>query len=186
MKHLLRNVLLLSTLFSLGACASSGPAAPAASTAADTTRRTTATSAATTPAEDLSRYRPVFAAPKAPAVAPAAPSRLVTPTNHVNAQVEQRLRDQAFTNQNVKYAQGYRILAYVGLQKEQAMAVRRAVISRYPEETDYLAYKQPIFRLWIGDYLTRLEAEQALVRIRPLAPKAELESAQVIINKTTF
>ncbi|GAB2770296.1 putative small lipoprotein YifL [Hymenobacter luteus] len=184
MKHLLRNVLLLSTLFSLGACASSGPAAPAASTATpDTTRRT---SAAATPTEDLSRYRPVFAAPKAPAAAPATPARPVTPTNHVNPQIEQRLRDQAFTNQNVKYAQGYRILAYVGLEKEQAMAVRRAVISRYPEETDYLAYKQPIFRLWIGDYLTRLEAEQALIRIRPLAPKAELESAQVIINKTTF
>ncbi|WP_139925712.1 sporulation protein [Hymenobacter sp. DG01] len=184
MKHLLRNVPLLSTLFVLGACASSGPAAPAASTATpDTTRRTPA---AATPTEDLSRYRPVFAAPKAPAAAPATPARPVTPTNHVNPQIEQRLRDQAFTNQNVKYAQGYRILAYVGLEKEQAMAVRRAVISRYPEETDYLTYKQPIFRLWIGDYLTRLEAEQALLRIRPLAPKAELESAQVIINKTTF
>ncbi|UPL48420.1 sporulation protein [Hymenobacter sublimis] len=188
MKHPLRNVLLLSALFSLGACASSGPGAPASTSAADTTRRapTTAAQVPTGPAEDLSRYRPVFAAPKAPVAAPAGPARVVAPTNHVNPQIEQRLRDQAFTNQNVKYAQGYRILAYVGLQKEQAMAVRRAVISRYPEETDYLGYKQPIFRLWIGDYLTRLEAEQALLRIRPLAPKAELESAQVIINKTTF
>ncbi|RPD49963.1 sporulation protein [Hymenobacter sediminis] len=185
MKHLLRNVLLLSTLFSLGACASSGPAAPAVSTATpDTTRRPAATAA--TPTEDLSRYRPVFAAPKPPAAAPTTPARPVTPTNHVNPQIEQRLRDQAFTNQNVKYAQGYRILAYVGLHKDQAMAIRRAVISRYPEEADYLTYKQPVFRLWVGDYLTRLEAEQALLRIRPLAPKAELESAQVIINKTTF
>ncbi|RSK51238.1 sporulation protein [Hymenobacter rigui] len=185
MKHLLRNVLLLSALFSLGACAASGPAAPAASTAPDTTRK--ATSVPATPAaEDLSRYRPVFAAPKASATVSGTPARFVTPTNQVNAQVEQRLRDQAYTNQNVKYAQGYRILAYVGLEKDQAMAVRRAVISRYPEETDYLAFKQPIFRLWIGDYLTRLEAEQALLRIRPLAPKAELESAQVIINKTAY
>lgn len=184
MKHLLRNVPLLSTLMFLGACASSGPAAPATSTATpDTTRKT---AAAATPTEDLSRYRPVFAAPKAPAAAPAVTARPVAPTNHVNPQIEQRLRDQAFTNQNVKYAQGYRILAYVGLHKDQAMAVRRAVISRYPEEADYLTYKQPVFRLWVGDYLTRLEAEQALLRIRPLAPKAELESAQVIINKTTF
>ena len=182
MKHLLRNVLLLSALFSLGACASSGPAAPAASTAPDTTRK----AAVTVPAEDLSRYRPVFAAPKAPAPVSAAPARVVPPTNHVNAQVEQRLRDQAFTNQNVKYAQGYRILAYVGLEKEQAMAIRRAVISRYPEETDYLTFKQPIFRLWVGDYLTRLDAEQALLRIRALAPKAELESAQVVINKAAY
>ncbi|MET4108655.1 sporulation protein [Hymenobacter sp. UYP22] len=183
MNHLLPNVLLLSALFALGSCASSGPAAPAVSPAPDTARK--AATAAPVPAEDLSRYRPTFATPKA-SVAPVTPARVVTPTNHVNAQVEQRLRDQAFTNQNVKYAQGYRILAYVGLEKEQAMAIRRAVISRYPEETDYLAFKQPIFRLWVGDYMTRLEAEQALLRIRPLAPKAELESAQVIINKTAY
>ncbi|SNC75512.1 hypothetical protein SAMN06265337_2911 [Hymenobacter gelipurpurascens] len=183
MKHLLRNVLLLSTLFSLGACASSGPGKPAASSAPDTARRTTSSSA---PAEDLSRYRPVFAAPKVPMVVHVAPARPVAPTNHVNAQIEQRLRDQSYTNKNVKYAQGFRILAYVGLEKDQAMSIRRTIISRYPEETDYLAYKQPIFRLWIGDYTTRLEAEQALQRIRSLAPKAQLESAQVVLNKTSF
>jgi predicted small lipoprotein YifL len=186
MKHSLRNVLLLSTLFALGACAASGPASPAKSSVPDTTRRTTAPTSTAT-AEDLSRYRPVFAAPKAPVVAaPAAAARPVTPTNHVNAQIEQRLRDQSYTNKNVKYTQGFRILAYVGLEKEQAMSIRRNIISRYPEETDYLGFKQPIFRLWIGDYTTRLEAEQALQRIRPLAPKAQLESAQVLLNKTTF
>ncbi|UOQ78449.1 hypothetical protein MUN84_07730 [Hymenobacter sp. 5516J-16] len=60
-----------------------------------------------------------------------------------NPQIEQRLRDQAFTNQNVKYAQGYRILAYVGLQKEQAMAVRRAVISRCPRKPITWATSSP-------------------------------------------
>ncbi|UOQ72446.1 hypothetical protein [Hymenobacter cellulosilyticus] len=110
----------------------------------------------------------------------------ITPTAHVNPQIEQRLRDQSYTNQNVKYAQGFRILAYVGLEREQAMAIRRAIISRYPEETDYITFKQPVFRLWVGDYLTRLEAEQAMLRIRPIAPKAELQSAQVVLNKTTF
>ncbi|TGE10056.1 sporulation protein [Hymenobacter fodinae] len=185
MKHSLRNVLLLSTLFSLGACASSGPAAPSASSAPDTTRRP-ASAATSAPAEDLSKYRPVFTAPKVPVAAPATAARPVMPTNQVNAQIEQRLRDQAYTNKNVKYAQGFRILAYVGLEKEQAMSIRRNIISRYPEETDYLAYKQPIFRLWVGDYTTRLEAEQALQRIRLLAPKAQLESSQVLLNKTTF
>ena len=175
---LLRNVLLLSALLSLGSCATSGPAAPAA----DTTRRP----AVQRPAEDLSQFRPVFPAPKPAATVAAPRGRVVAPTNQVNAQIDQRLRDQAFTNQNVKYAQGYRILAYVGLEKDKAMAVRRAIISRYPEETDYLTYKQPIFRLQVGDYLTRLEAAQALLRIRPLAPRAELESMQVNINKSGY
>ncbi|PJJ54720.1 sporulation protein [Hymenobacter chitinivorans] len=184
MTHLVRNVLLLSSFLSLAACAASAPARPGAAAAPDTTRKP---ATAQTAPEDLSRYRPVFTAPKTTGL-PAAPvSRTaVTPTAHVNPQIEQRLRDQAYTNQNVKYAQGYRILAYVGLEREQAMATRRAIISRYPEETDYITFKQPVFRLWVGDYLTRLEAEQAMLRIRPIAPKAELQPAQVVLNKSVF
>ncbi|WP_375435560.1 sporulation protein [uncultured Hymenobacter sp.] len=181
---LLRNVLLLSTLFALGACATTAPAASSTTTSADTTKARTPQTTQAAPAEDLSRYRPAFPAPKEP-IAPAA-RPVIAPANHVNAQIEQRLRDQAYTNQNVKYAQGFRILAYVGLERETAMAVRRAIISRYPDETDYLTFKQPVYRLHVGDYLTRLEAEQAMSRIRPLAPKAELESVQVLLNKTAY
>jgi len=183
-----RNVLLLSTLFALGSCATTAPATSSTTAPADTAKTHPAQSAQNKPAspvEDLSRYRPTFPAPKEAAVS-VAPKATVAPTNQVNAQIEQRLRDQAYTNQNVKYAQGFRILAYVGLERDKAMAIRRAVISRYPDETDYLTFKQPIFRLHIGDYLTRLEAEQAMLRIRPLAPKAELESVQVLLNKTAY
>lgn len=177
MKPLFRNVYLLPALWAVAACATSAPSGPTASRP-DTTRRT--------PAEDLSKYRPVFTAPataETAAPAPATSKKPVVPTHQVNAQVEQRLRDQAAANLSVKYAQGYRILAYAGLEREQAMAVRRAVIGRYPEETDYLTFKQPVYRLYIGDYLTRLEAEQALLRLKPLAPKAEVQVAQVLLAR---
>ncbi|GAA4348710.1 hypothetical protein GCM10023185_04870 [Hymenobacter saemangeumensis] len=147
--------------------------------------KSTASAPAAMPAEDVSKYRPVFAAPKPmPAAATtAAPKAVAAPTNHVTTQVEQRLRDQAFTNQNVKYTQGYRILAYHGLEREEVMSIRRAVISRYPEETDYIVFKSPVYRLYIGDYLTKLEAARGLARVRPLAPKVSLEATQVLLNK---
>jgi hypothetical protein len=179
MKYLLRNVFLFSAMLTLASCAASGPVGSASTP--DSTRRRDAS----LPAEDLSRYRPVFT-PAATTAPPAGPKPAVAPTHHVNSQIDQRLRDQAVTNQNVKYAQGYRILAYVGMERDQAMAIRRAVISRYPDETDYITFKQPTYRLLIGDYLTRLEAEQAMLRIKPLAPKAQLEPAQVVLNKTRF
>jgi hypothetical protein len=148
---------------------------------------------ATVPAEDLTKYRPTFPAPTAsvpstPATAPKAvaadaKAAAPVPTNHVNAQMEQRLRDQAFTNQNVKYTSGYRIKAYSGFEREQAMSVRRQVIARYPDETDYLTFKQPVYRLYIGDYTTKLDAARALVRVRQFVPKAELEPMQVLLNK---
>jgi hypothetical protein len=171
-------------LFVLGACAGTAPQTARATTPPDTVIGKPAAPAATMPAEDVSRYRPTFAPPK-PGTATAAPvaKALVPPTAHVTAQVEQRLRDQAYTNQNVKYAQGYRILAYLGLERDKVMAIRRAVISRYPDETDYITFKAPVYRLYIGDYLTKLEAARGLARVRPLTQKAELESTQVLLNK---
>lgn len=185
MNRLLTNVPALIALLGLAGCAASAPPAATRPAAPDTTKPAAATAARQNqPAEDLSMYRPKFTAPPAPR--PAAAKTFVAPTATVNAQIDQRLRDQAYTNQNVKYTQGYRIQAYVGLERDEAMAIRRAVISRYPEETDYLVFKQPIYRLFVGDYPSRLEAERAMLRIKPLAPKAELQPAQVLINKTRF
>jgi len=185
--------MLLLSLPLLAACATTAPTAPVAAKAAptDTVRKTTAL----IPAEDLTKYRPTFAPatvapapgtataaprPTAPPAAKAAP----VPTAHVTPQVEQRLRDQAFTNQNVKYTSGYRIRAYLGLEREQVMTIRRQVIGRYPDETDYITFKQPVYRLYIGDYTTKLEAARGLARVRQFVPKAELEAMQVLLNKT--
>ena len=182
----LRNAVLLLSLPLLAACAATAPATRA-QTPADTTRKTGT--------EDLSRYRPVFAplpaagAAPTPTIAakptaPPAKAAAPTPTNQVNAQVEQRLRDQAFTNQSVKYASGYRVRAYLGLEREQVMSIRRQIIARYPDETDYITFKQPVYRLYMGDYLTKLDAARGLEKVREFVPRAELEPMQVLLDKT--
>lgn len=184
MKRLLPKMLMASLLLSLAACASTATQAPRASAPADTAKKVAGTpTPVAMPAEDVTKYRPLFAAPKA-ASASAAPARAVAaPTNHVNPQMEQRLRDQAYTNQNVKYAQGYRILVYLGLERDKVMAIRRNIIERYPDETDYITFKSPVYRLYIGDYLTKLEAARGLAKLRGMAPKLELEATQVLLNK---
>ena len=188
MSRLLPKMLVAPLLLALAACASTAQQAPQASAPTDSTlKKPTAPvpAPAALPAEDVSKYRPVFPAPKIAIAAPAtaAPRAGVPPTNHVNAPMEQRLRDQAYTNQNVKYAQGYRILVYLGLERDKAMAIRRSIIGRYPDETDYMTFKAPVYRLYIGDYLTKLEAARGLARLRGLAPKLELEATQVMLNK---
>ncbi|MBO2030563.1 hypothetical protein J4D99_04085 [Siccationidurans ginsengisoli] len=187
----LPNAVLLLSLPLLAACAATAPAAPTtrAQTPVDTTRKPTAG----VPTEDLTKYRPTFAAPTAASPAmpaaspkPAAPATKLAapaPTAHVTAQVEQRLRDQAFTNQNVKYASGFRVRAYLGLERDQVMNIRRQIISRYPDETDYITFKQPVYRLYIGDYTNKLDAARGLARVRQFVPRAELEPMQVLLNK---
>ena len=185
MNRLLPKMLVAATFLVLTACAGTARQAPRASAPADTTLKKSATATTSAqPAEDVTKYRPVFAAPREtpiPATAPVRP--VVLPTSHVNPQVEQRLRDQAYTNQNVKYAQGYRLLVYLGIERDQVMAIRRTVIGRYPDETDYITFKSPVYRLYIGDYLTRIEAARAMARLRGLTPKLELEATQVVLNK---
>ena len=180
----------------LVACAATRPATSAAQTPADTSGTATRPNtggAPVIPAEDLTRYRPVLppvaagsTAVAVPQLRPVPPRPAVaapTPTNQVNAQVEQRLRDQAYTNASVKYTDGFRVRAYLGLERDKVMAIRREIISRYPDETDYITFKQPVYRLYIGDYTTRLEAAQGLTRVRQFAPRAELEAMQVLVNK---
>jgi len=192
----LRNAVLFLSLPLLAACAATAPAAPTtrAQTPVDTTRKPVAT----VPAENVTKYRPVFTLPPAsspaspaalpkpasPTVAPAGKASAPAPTGHVTAQVEQRLRDQAFTNQNVKYVSGFRVRAYLGLERDQVMSIRRQIISRYPDETDYITFKQPVYRLYVGDYVNKLDAARGLARVRQFVPRAELESMQVLLNKT--
>jgi hypothetical protein len=190
----LRNAVLLLSLPLLAACAATAPAAPTtrAQAPVDTTRKPVPAA----PAENVTKYRPIFALPPAgspasaspkPAGSTAAPAGKATapaPTSHVTAQVEQRLRDQAFANQNVKYVSGFRVRAYLGLERDQVMSIRRQIISRYPDETDYITFKQPVYRLYVGDYVNKLDAARGLARVRQFVPRAELESMQVLLNKT--
>ena len=178
----LLKMLFAIPLLALAACAGTAAQAPRASAPADTTRKPVAT-AAPMPAEDVTKYRPVVAVPKATFIVAPAVKTAVPPTNQVNVQVEQRLRDQAYTNQNVKYAQGYRLLVYLGIERDQVMAIRRSIIGRYPDETDYITFKSPVYRLYIGDYLTKLDVARAMARLRGLTPKLELEATQVLLNK---
>ncbi len=185
----LPNAVLLLSLPLLAACAATAPTH--SQTPADTTRRPVATA----PTEDVAKYRPVFTLPPAsgaglptgskPTASPAPLTKAAAPvpTNQVNALVEQRLRDQAFTNQNVKYISGFRVRAYLGLEREQVMSIRRQLISRYPDETDYITFKQPVYRLYIGDYATKIDAARGLARVRQFVPRAELEPMQVLLNK---
>jgi hypothetical protein len=130
--------------------------------------------------EDLSAYRPKVVAP-APENLTA--SAAVVPTHHVNEKVTMLLDTIANANKNIKYAQGYRILAYTGNNRKAAFDLRKAIIGHLPEERDYLTYVQPTFKLKFGDFYNRMEANQALQQIRNIVPNASIISDQVNVNR---
>ena len=130
-------------------------------------------------AEDLSIYRPKY-----PAADASAPTASMKPTNHVNDKVAVLMDTVANVNKNIKYAQGYRILAYNGSERQTVMNLRKSIIARVPEEKDYLTYQQPNFRLKVGDFFSRIEAQQVLNQLSDLIPNAQIVQEQININKS--
>ncbi len=185
MNKLLFKMLGVLTMLGLAACASTAPATGRPVAPPDTTHAASALTAA-----EAASYRLPLPAPAAgaadgskPVVAALVRSATPLPTHQVNELLAQRLNDQATANRNVKYAAGYRIQVYLGIEREQVMAIRRAVIGHYPDEHDYLSFKAPVYRLLIGDYLTRLEAERMREKVKAFTPKAEIEAMQVVLDK---
>ncbi|WP_207432856.1 sporulation protein [Sabulibacter ruber] len=142
--------------------------------------RSTKKSGGTATNIDTRKYRTTFPAAPSNSSAPAAPA---APTNHVREQVSLLMDSVAQVNRNIKYAAGYRILAYTGVERQTAMNLRNNIIRRLPEEKDYLTYKQPTYQLKIGDYFTRVEAQAALAKIQDLLPNALLVQETINIPK---
>lgn len=131
--------------------------------------------------EDISAYRPKY---KAPETGPGSPAGAapVAPTHHVNERVKALMDTVAAQNKAIKYAQGFRIMAYNGTDRKKAMDIRRAVIQRVPDQKDYLLYQQPSYRLKVGDYFNRVEAQQTLLLLRDIIPNALIVPDQINIR----
>ncbi|MCC9137190.1 sporulation protein [Pontibacter silvestris] len=171
------SILFLLAIMLTTACASSSGTGSART--AETTRSGGKDKGNEKVVEDLSLYRPKYTVPDA-----AAPAARMEPVNHVNDRVEVLMDTVASVNKGIRFAQGYRILAYNGSERQTVMNLRKAIISRVPEEKDYLTYQQPNFRLKIGDFFSRIEAQQVLNKIQDLIPNAQIVSEQININKS--
>ncbi|WP_148041221.1 PDDEXK family nuclease [Rufibacter immobilis] len=129
---------------------------------------------------DTKKYRPSIPAATASSSVPMAPA---APANHVRNQVTLLMDSVVQVNRNIKYAAGYRILAYTGVERKTAMDLRNNIVRRLPEQKDYLTFKQPTYQLKIGDFMSRVEAQVALTKIQDLLPNALLVQETINIPK---
>lgn len=60
---------------------------------------------------------------------------------------------------------GYRIQVFNGSRRE-SLRMRSQFIDAFPGIPVYSIYEQPEFKVQVGDYRTRIEAERALMRIQ--------------------
>ena len=62
---------------------------------------------------------------------------------------------------------GYRIQLYFGGDRAKANNMRLDFLQQYPDVGAYVIYQQPNFKLRVGDFKTRIEANTFLKEMQP-------------------
>jgi len=156
--------------------------------------------------EDLSPVRPVYGSIPAntsaanrpptgvnPVTTPVAPRKNESrkPTApveamHINRRLDMVLDTIATQNRTVRYAPGFRVQVYVGNQRQEADAAKLLISQNFPELSPYLTYNQPTYKLKVGDFMRRIDAERYYSSIRRLIASAQLQADKVDIRRSVL
>jgi SPOR domain len=140
--------------------------------------------------EDLSIYRPKFKSAnetdtQSSDSQPVQASKTTFSDSplHVNKKLDAILDTIAMRNKSVKFTNGFRIQIYVGNDRKAADDAKIYTYQKYPEIFPYLSYQQPIYKVKIGDFLNRMDAERYYSDIKDLYPSAMILPDRVEIKK---
>lgn len=87
------------------------------------------------------------------------------------------------TNSIHKTIKGYRIQLFSGTERNNANEVKTRFLKLYPEFNAYLLYNQPYYKIRIGDFRTRLDAEVAYQKIKNVFDECIIVSDNIALPK---
>jgi hypothetical protein len=106
----------------------------------------------------------------------------VVPIYNVNKKVDGVLDSINRYNVSRKVIEGYTIQIYSGQNREEAMNTKRRMASDAYDLTADLEYNQPKFRVKVGGYYSRLDAQKDLLRLKRLFPNAILVPEKIPVR----
>lgn len=106
-----------------------------------------------------------------------APERIRTniyidPQYAVNEQIDAVLDSLYDQNLSSGYIDGYTIQVYSGINREDALNIKKKLSQSVPDLESDVQYRQPNFRVRTGKYLTRLEAQKDYLAVKRHFPNA--------------
>jgi hypothetical protein len=134
--------------------------------------------------EDLSTVRPRYGSSKEEVVKESGtPSKTATPSNDITRSLNAKVDSIAIKNKRIKIAEGFRVMVYTGSSSEEAKKVKDKVKILLRGEPVYDQYRQPTFRVKVGDCFNRIEANNLLVSLQKDFPNAIIVPDQINIHK---
>lgn len=98
----------------------------------------------------------------------------IIPTKMINAKIDVVLDSIDRFNLTRKFIDGYTIQIYSGQKRDDAMAAMGKMQEEAPSLNARLKYEQPKFRVTVGRYFSRLEAQSDLLLLKDLFVTASL------------
>jgi hypothetical protein len=89
-----------------------------------------------------------------------------------DAKVKQLVERHKSVNNDKQSMPGHRIQIYYGSNRQEAVMLKATFLQEYPEQSVYLIYQQPNFKVRIGDFKSKFEAEACFKTIKDNYPAA--------------
>lgn len=77
---------------------------------------------------------------------------------------------------------GFRVQVFSGLERQQAYAEQAKFKVRFPANNTYISYIQPNYRVRVGDFRTRLEAEKFMIELKRYYSSMFIFSEMIILQ----
>lgn len=84
-------------------------------------------------------------------------------------------------NSQQKTIEGYRIQIHFGGEREKAREIKTRFLGLFPGLNAYESYEQPNFKIRVGDFRTRREAQKYLKSISPEFPSSYIVNDDILL-----
>ncbi|UXE66212.1 MAG: SPOR domain-containing protein [Chryseotalea sp. WA131a] len=134
--------------------------------------------------EDLSSLRPkvTLVAKKKDTLIQSTRQENIPPKYNVNEKVDFVLDSIDRFNLTRKFVDGYTIQIYSGQKKDDALKVQKTLVEENSSFVPSIQYQQPKFRVTVGKYFTRIEAQRDLVKLKRIFSSASLVPERIMIK----
>ena len=150
--------------------------------------KTITTQKANTYEEDVSPYRIHYADSLRQAdAASASPERVlssgpITTRYAITGEMDEYLTERSEANREKNSYQGYTLQVYTGGSREEANAAKRRVYSALPNARPNINYNSSIYRVQVGKYVDRLQAQEDYTMLKEEFPYVLLVPQRFKVN----
>ena len=106
----------------------------------------------------------------------------IEPSHDITAELNAVLDSIVSIRSSIKYVDGFTILVYSGTNSEKARIAKGKVYSAIPGSNPILKYDEPNFRVKVGKYYNRLEAQRDYSALREKFSNAIIIPEKIYIN----